>query len=392
MPPDVAELLEPAARALAARWGEVRLRPERIFPGSDRSRVVRAVVDGPGGLPTTVVVKATTGEGGVRERAGLELASRYALPHAVRLLAASDELPVVVLTDVGDGPTLADRLMASDASAAEAALLRWAAALGEFQARSTALGGAFTAALAELSPLGAPLLDMMGEAVAAALVTLRRDLPRLGVDLSADAQEELVGIAERMRTEGAASRQAGLVPGDTCPSNAMEVDEAIVLLDFEGAEFRHLAWEAPTSPSRGRPAGAAGACRQRCPPVPSPPGARQPSRGSAVRNTTCSFFGSSGSCTAARGTRHRGRWRRRRCRSAGRSARRAAEAGEQGAQVRHRHPPVTPDVHAAQERDPTGHGCSPRAATASSRSLNFCTLPVTVMGKSSTKRTCRGTL
>ena len=41
-----------------------------------------------------------------------------------------------MLADAGDSPTLADRLLAPDAGAAEAALLRWAAAIGAVQAAS----------------------------------------------------------------------------------------------------------------------------------------------------------------------------------------------------------------------------------------------------------------
>jgi len=39
-----------------------------------------------------------------------------------------------VLADVGDGPTLADRLLADDPAAAEAAVLKWAARLAGLQA------------------------------------------------------------------------------------------------------------------------------------------------------------------------------------------------------------------------------------------------------------------
>ena len=74
-------------------------------------------------------------------------------------------------------------------------------------------------------------------------MALARDLPRLGIVASDTALEELRAIAVDLDVS-APGAHGGLVPGDTCPSNAVETDEGLVLLDFEGAEYRHIAWEA----------------------------------------------------------------------------------------------------------------------------------------------------
>lgn len=97
--------------------------------------------------------------------------------------------------------------------------------------------------LAALSPLGAPLVDTSREAVAAACAALARDLPRLGGPMTAGALEELreLAVTFDVTTPGA---PGALVPGDTWPSNAVDSDNGMVLLDFEGAEYRHPAWEA----------------------------------------------------------------------------------------------------------------------------------------------------
>src|SRR4051812_17995450 len=128
---DVDALLAAAGRALEPVFGPVQLVAGAALGGSDRSSVVRARVrTDRGELP--VVLKAPTGNepGAVREEAALRLAARRSLPGPVRLLAASADPPLLVLADAGTGPTLADHLLAPDAHAAEAALLRWAGAIG----------------------------------------------------------------------------------------------------------------------------------------------------------------------------------------------------------------------------------------------------------------------
>jgi hypothetical protein len=68
----------------------------------------------------------------------------------------------------------------------------------------------------------------------------RLDLPPTAV---APAVGELEAIAVRLGPHGPDALQA-LSPGDTCPSNAIETDRGYVLLDFEEASYRHVAWDA----------------------------------------------------------------------------------------------------------------------------------------------------
>jgi hypothetical protein len=240
--PDVdPELLAAAERALEPVLGTVALVATQALRGSDRSRVVRAVARTAEGGEHRLVVKAPTGSGlgAVREAAALTVAARSGLPGPVRLLASSDDPPLLVLADAGAGPTLADHLLRRDAARAEAALLRWAAALGGLQAASTGCGAAFEAELATLSPFGAPPADTMPGDLEEASGALRRLLPRLGVAPPEAALEELRGVAGSFATAA-----GGLVPGDTCPDNAVDTEGGVVLLDFEAAAHRHVAWEA----------------------------------------------------------------------------------------------------------------------------------------------------
>lgn len=97
--------------------------------------------------------------------------------------------------------------------------------------------------MAALPPLGAPAVDTSREAVAEACAVLARDLPRLGVRASDNALAELRDLAVTLDVT-ARGAPGGLVPGDTCPSNAVDSENGPVLLDFEAAEYRHVAWEA----------------------------------------------------------------------------------------------------------------------------------------------------
>ena len=242
---DVSALTHAAGVALAEVFGPVVVRPGEVLPSSERAVVLRASARYASGRQHDVVLKAAVGagDGGAREQAALTLLAAHDVPGVVRLLAAGDDPPVLVLADLGTRPTLADRLLGDDPVAAQQAVLGWAAAVGALQARTASFRQAFSSELASLSPLGPPAVDTMPDALSGASAVLARELPRLGVHVSADALVELRGIGDALDVSvlGAAG---ALAPGDTCPSNAVETAEGIVLLDFEGAEYRHVAWEA----------------------------------------------------------------------------------------------------------------------------------------------------
>ena len=178
----------------------------------------------------SVVLKAPlqTGSGPARELAALRVLR--GVPDAVPLLAEADDPPVLVLADLGDGPSLADALLGTDPTVAEGALGDWAATLGRLQAATTDRGEAFAAGLGPLPP------DTSADALASAADTLARLLPQLGVRPTADALDEL----RTLRVGG----PAALTPGDACPDNNVLTPDGYVLIDFEWAEFRPVAWDA----------------------------------------------------------------------------------------------------------------------------------------------------
>jgi len=239
------DLAAVAERALTPALGPVRVTLGDRLPSGDRNVVQRAVAHDGAGRRHFVVLKRPAGAGleFAREQAALRLLADHDVPQVVRLLGANSDPPLLVLADVGDGPTLADRLLGNDAPSAERAVHAWAVALATLQAGTQLLRSAFADELAAASPLGALPVEMTGETLADAATAVARLLPRLGLTPPARALDELRGAADEL-TVASPADAGGLSPGDTCPSNAVESDGRLVLLDFEGAEHRHVAWDA----------------------------------------------------------------------------------------------------------------------------------------------------
>lgn len=250
---DEVAIASSAADALAAvDVTEVRL-GDVIDAGSSRSVVWRARAERRSGPPLDVVIKAPIGEigGFVRERAGLSLVAEHDLPGAVRLLGWSEDRALLVLEDLGEGPSVADLLLADDSVAAERALVDWAVTVGRLQASSAGLVGEFHARLNAPVRLeagssgmadGPAARDLLAGWLAETADMLQELLGPLDVRPGAAASRELRALTPTLGAPGAA--QQGLVPGDTCPDNALYVDGELKLLDFEAATYRHVAWEA----------------------------------------------------------------------------------------------------------------------------------------------------
>lgn len=201
-----------------------------LLGGSSRSKVrrVRAGAE-------TVIVKEFTGpdDGWVRETAALSI-----LPAEVpapRLVAADPVARTVLMTDLGSGPSVADALLGPDPAAAADAVAAWATAIGVLHRSTAGSRAAFQAALrerAEDRPVPASMVaDDLAETV--------RILGQHGFDVPARAAEELCDLAVRLGDEPAA-----LTPADACPDNNIWTADGLALIDFEGAQWRHVAWDA----------------------------------------------------------------------------------------------------------------------------------------------------
>ena len=72
-----------------------------------------------------------------------------------------------------------------------------------------------------------------------AAATLARQCAELDVDVPAGALGELRALATRLSDAGAAA----MTPADACPDNNVRTGDGLVLIDFEGAQWRHVAWD-----------------------------------------------------------------------------------------------------------------------------------------------------
>ncbi|WP_163541846.1 hypothetical protein [Occultella kanbiaonis] len=227
--PDVTATLRLASAALGCP-----LTDPVPLGGSTRSLVLRAQT--PAG--TSVVIKHFEPDGGGangedgddacrREAAGLAH-----LDHTPDLLAADLDARLVVMTDAGSAPTLADLLRGSDPAAARAAAARWAHALGDLCGGSSSAVEAVTSAIGESADPG---------------IETRI---RAGVDAIARVSGAVVpdGLeSELAAVLGLLNDRSTLVasPGDTCPDNALlEPDGRVVFLDLEGTDVHHPALDA----------------------------------------------------------------------------------------------------------------------------------------------------
>jgi hypothetical protein len=222
------------ALATAARTIGRTLTVVETLRGSSRTRVVRAAVDGG---PETVIVKAHAArfaDHWARESAALAVLRGRGLP-VPDLIAVVDDPPLVVLRDLGDGPSLADALLGEDAAVATRRLNAWADALATLHAATTGDGPRFAAALgAEVSTV-----DSTPGLLADAADLLATRLPDLGIAPRASALAQLRNAAAAFGPGGHA-----LTPADACPDNNVATPSGLVLLDFEQATMRHVAWDA----------------------------------------------------------------------------------------------------------------------------------------------------
>ncbi|KQR11714.1 phosphotransferase [Cellulomonas sp. Leaf334] len=193
----------------------------RPLGGSTRSLVLRCTT------PTGSVVVKKYPDGTVaafvREVAGLE-----ALDHTPDLLAADREHGLLVLSDLGTGPTLADLLLGADPAAAWAGAVEWVDALADTLGRSR--GRAFE-------------VDLPADEPSAAARTGARmlldDVLGLPADPVLDAELDLLSTLDHRDPASDV-----VSPTDTCPDNAIRTPDGWRFVDLEGATVHHPAYDA----------------------------------------------------------------------------------------------------------------------------------------------------
>jgi hypothetical protein len=216
----------------------VRLDHPHMLRSGDRAEVQRVHARWPDAPATTVIVKtfADAGESWAREVAALSCVPDGA--PTPRLIAAGARPAIAVMTDAGDGPSVADALLGDNPAAGTEAVLAWAAAVGTLHRATLGVRDAFRAALRARSGelmLGESRMSLVVDEAAAALDEL---CMRLDVRVPSGALAALRELARGLGHEIAA-----LSPHDACPDNNVRTARGLVLVDFEGAQWRHVAWD-----------------------------------------------------------------------------------------------------------------------------------------------------
>jgi len=203
--------------------------------GGSRRSVVRRVRAG----ARTLILKEFTeaGEGWVRESAALSMMPA-GLP-VPRLVAERGAPPAVAMSDAGPGGSVADALLGDDPEAAGRAVVAWAAAIGTMHRHTAGSRESFRAALAARAGDLPVAESTMATSLDDAAQGLARHCAELGVAVPPGAADELRSLAVRLDGAG----PAALTPADACPDNNVFTGDGLVLIDFEGAEWRHVAWD-----------------------------------------------------------------------------------------------------------------------------------------------------
>jgi Phosphotransferase enzyme family len=186
------------------------------------------------GTGCTVVVKSypRTAEGAscfAAEAAGLEVAGGSA--PAPSFLGADPSMQLVVMSDLGDGRSLADVLLTGSAAQAKTALLDWAAACGRLSVVTNTHRPAFDALTARYlagRPDERHLAGLPGRVLAAA-----ENAAKMGVP----APDGLAGELTEVAAAAAADQYAVFSPGDICPDNNLLTNAGVKFIDFEEAGF-----------------------------------------------------------------------------------------------------------------------------------------------------------
>lgn len=159
------------------------------------------------------------------EVAALQAFSSVGSPVTPTLVAQSADL--FIMSDLGDHPHLATRMLTGDPLLTRRALLAWAAGLARFHRAGLAARVVAPESLADYMP---GLLDEAAD-----------DLVTRAADLGVDVRH---GFSElRDVTDSFGTPLEVLSAGDMCPDNNLLTDEGAYFLDLEFATVRHLAWD-----------------------------------------------------------------------------------------------------------------------------------------------------
>lgn len=227
--------------AVAELLPDAGIEPAGLIRESQWSTVLRVRASAAGWTgPETLVVKRFPGAGAGWKRESAALAAIPGDAPVPQPVALSAEPPLVVMADAGEGPSVADVLLTGTAAEAEAALGEFAGTLAQLHLSTLSVRDFYQEGLTNLP--GGPLVPLTAvpELAGRAAADLGTWCSRLDVAVPDGALAALAAIPGRIAADG----PSALTLADTCPDNNIRTDSGYVLIDFEEAEWRPLAWDA----------------------------------------------------------------------------------------------------------------------------------------------------
>lgn len=173
----------------------------------------------------TVVAKRRLVPEASPEVAALQAFSSVGSSVTPLLLAHSEEL--FIMSDLGEHPHLASRMLTGDPLLTRRAVLAWSTGLARFHRAGLEARAVAPEALADYMP---GLLDEAADDLVTYATDLGIDVPHRFV--------ELRDVTTRFETP-----LEVLSAGDMCPDNNLLADDQAYFLDLEFATVRHLAWD-----------------------------------------------------------------------------------------------------------------------------------------------------
>ena len=185
--------------------------------------------------PEQVVTKRFLHAAGFASEAGALSVMPTGVP-APQLLAEDPGERVIVMTDIGSGPSLADALLGDCPETAEAALHTWAETMAGVHRATAGLRRCFSAAVVDRGGSEAQV-DPTNRWLAATPNVVEGT--NVGLAVPAGLPDELISMTAVLDDPA----WEALSQGDACPDNNVMTPAALFLIDFEEAAFRHVAWD-----------------------------------------------------------------------------------------------------------------------------------------------------
>jgi len=198
-------------------------------------------------LGESVIVKRGRGAGEFRseaammqnEIAALRFLTANELPFGPRFITCDIEAGIVVMEDLGDGPSLEDLLFDDDPRAAIDGLVAFGTALGELHAATAGHADAFLTAQGQQGSgwIGSEAVGPMGTSYRSSWEALRTSIgAHPGLPQPRDVRPDIDAM---LLTLAPTAPYLAMTNGDPCPANTRFASGVLRFLDFEMATFHH---------------------------------------------------------------------------------------------------------------------------------------------------------